>query len=562
MKKFQSKSNIVSSDGYLTVSPSNSSTGNSSADHVEFKVQAPELIRIVLQGLSELGYYKTAETLSNESGVTIHSEQMALFRRSILDGDWTLCLELIPHLKFSQTSQSSQTSQIELARFFILREKYLELLEQKKTTEAIKCLRTELFGDQSCSQMFDSCQSSTVLNSSRLKTLSPLVLCSTKKDLLLKAKWAGTEGGSRIHLLNKFNTILQHSTLVPESRLRTLLGQSLQNQIGKSLYRRPRHQPYSLLNNNKCMPPKLPTRAVCVLEEHNNEVWHIEFSKDSNKMCSSSKDGTTIIWDTRAIKNDQFTKGFLPTKDIPVMFSTWSPDDLLIVTCHGDGSVYLWDALSGDTRYKLVGHTSAVISAAWLPDGKSLVTGGIDKKIILWEITENIPSPQNDVTINIMMNDIVLNHSGTSVIVAGCNNQVYMYNLVNRQKKSESFIKESGSVMSMKLTDDGRYLLLAIANKDIQVWDIQKRKYVLNFKGPRLGRYVIHFALGGEGQCLLASGSEDSQIYLWYRITGTPLSVLSGHAATVNCVSWATVDSGKSPILASCSDDHTVRIWR
>jgi WD repeat-containing protein 26 len=33
-----------------------------------------------------------------------------------------------------------------------------------------------------------------------------------------------------------------------------------------------------------------------VLQEHNDEVWHVAFSPDGTQLASSSKDGTACVW--------------------------------------------------------------------------------------------------------------------------------------------------------------------------------------------------------------------------------------------------------------------------
>ena len=45
----------------------------------------------------------------------------------------------------------------------------------------------------------------------------------------------------------------------------------------------------------------------------------------------------------------------------------------------------MWDAASGQELLTLKGHTDAVWSVAWSPDGKRLATGSLDQTTKVWD---------------------------------------------------------------------------------------------------------------------------------------------------------------------------------
>ena len=46
----------------------------------------------------------------------------------------------------------------------------------------------------------------------------------------------------------------------------------------------------------------------------------------------------------------------------------------------------IWDAVSGQLSRTFAGHTSRVMSVAFTPDGKRIVSGGLDRTIKIWDI--------------------------------------------------------------------------------------------------------------------------------------------------------------------------------
>ena len=120
------------------------------------------------------------------------------------------------------------------------------------------------------------------------------------------------------------------------------------------------------------------------------------------------------------------------------------------------------------------------------------------------------------------------------------------------------FIAEDDSITSLCLSRDARHVLVNVASDEIHAWDLQAKALVHRYRGQKQGRFVIRSAFGGHDEALVASGSEDSQVYIWSRHSGALLEVLPGHSGTVNAIAWNPADPH---MFASASDDHTVRVW-
>jgi len=98
---------------------------------------------------------ESAATLETESGYSMESLEVSDFRQYVLDGSWAKAEAALTRLSVSDEEGLWVNPPTHLpdpvhlpftqdAKFLISQQKYLELLEAKKTTSALHVLRNEL----------------------------------------------------------------------------------------------------------------------------------------------------------------------------------------------------------------------------------------------------------------------------------------------------------------------------------------------------------------------------------------------------------------------------------
>ncbi|MFD0531397.1 WD40 repeat domain-containing protein [Kitasatospora arboriphila] len=102
--------------------------------------------------------------------------------------------------------------------------------------------------------------------------------------------------------------------------------------------------------------------------------------------------------------------------------------------------------------------------------------------------------------------------------------------------------------------------LLAAGSTDglVRVWDTAtgEQLHLLVGHTDRITALAV-LTLGN--QAVLASAGADATVRLWDLATGQPVAVLTGHSASVTGLAF--LQPGGDPLLASCALDGTLRLW-
>uniref|UniRef100_A0A0L8GR29 Uncharacterized protein n=1 Tax=Octopus bimaculoides TaxID=37653 RepID=A0A0L8GR29_OCTBM len=430
-------------------------------------------------------------------------------------------------------------------KFLILEQKYLEFLEEGKNLDALQCLRHEL--------------TPLKFNTERVHELSTYMMCNNPQDLRETSDWEGKGIVSRQKLIEKLQSFLPPTVMLPPRRLQTLLSQAVELQTDQCLYHNTKLDnnldAVSLLIDHTCNRDQFPCNTIQILNDHCDEVWFCRFSPDGTKLATGSKDGTLIIWDVDMYTFEVLMRRAYEGHSYGVSYIAWHPDSKYIIACGPDdcAEVWLWNVETSELKAKMSqSPEDSLTSAAWHADGKEFFTGGTRGQFYQCDQDGNFFDNWEGVRVQCL----ACQHDGKAVLAADTHNRIRGYNF--EDKSDFHILQEDHPVMSFTLDETGKLALLNVATQGVHLWDLKDRCLLRKFQGVTQGFYTIHSCFGGLNQDFIASGSEDHKVYIWHIRKEVPITVLEGHTRTVNCVHW----NPKVPsMLASVSDDGTIRIW-
>jgi len=498
-----------------------------------------DIVRLIGQHLRGLGFNQTAEQLVAESGCALEHPTAACFRAHVMSGEWDKTEEDLTELECLVKGGKEDVIKM---RFLLLEQKYLELLEDGSELKALDCLRHKL--------------TPLKYNTERVHILSTYMMCSSAAELRDCARWDGKGPVSRQKLIENLQEFLPPSIMLPPGRLFTLLTQAREQQKEKCPFHNTEvdSSAISLLMDHICTKDQFPSGTTHILDDHGDEVWFCQFSPDGRRLATGSKNNRLIIWDVDLDLFDIEHQKTLDEHKYGVGFLAWCPDNIHIVVCGPDetNEVYIYNAETGEVRQRI--HQNAEDSltfAAWMPDGRKLVVGGVRGQFYYCDIDGSVIDTWEGVRIQCLaaLND-------REVLAADTHHRIRSYNFENLQ--DNPVLQEDHPIMTFVLDDKKNYALVNVASQGCHLWDLNDRVLLRKFHGHTQAFFTIYSCFGGLNQDYVASGSEDHKVFIWHKERESPVVVLEGHQQTVNCVHWNPCEPS---MLASASDDGTVRIW-
>ena len=228
-----------------------------------------------------------------------------------------------------------------------------------------------------------------------------------------------------------------------------------------------------------------------------------------------------------------------------------TPNGQTIVTGGEDGQIQIWNGLSGQLEKTLPAHEDGIKTVAISADGNTIVTGGKDSRIKIWnrrsrQLERTLEGHEGEV------NSVALSANGAIIVSGAEDSLVNVWNRVTG-KLERSLEGHEEAVKSVAISADGNTIASGGQDKQVKIW--RWRAWELKNTPKSHEEEVRSVAISPDGNTIV-SGSGDRTIKIW-DAQGNLQHTLKGHTSKVESV--AISSDGLS--IVSGSRDRTIKIW-
>jgi WD40 repeat protein len=225
----------------------------------------------------------------------------------------------------------------------------------------------------------------------------------------------------------------------------------------------------------------------------------------------------------------------------------------------------LWNLASGQEGASLRGHTAAIGSLAFSPDGRTLATGANDGTVILWDVPTGRQTDRK--RYGYVVSRIAFSPNGKALVVAGESALVQVWDTTSGAGPLALQVPEYWDwVVALTFSPDGRTLAVGNCKGMIKLYDTATWKLRISLRGHMDEVHALAFFPNGQ---TLVSGASDRTLKLWDVETGqermTLIQPLGRQAFPRGDVRNRINGVAVSPdgnTLASASADGVVKLWR
>jgi len=321
----------------------------------------------------------------------------------------------------------------------------------------------------------------------------------------------------------------------------------------------------------------LSLKCVQTLEGHGDKIWSLAWNPQGDLLASCSSDKTIKIWgrgsdgflECQATLENQHKK--------TIRAICWSPDGSRLVSAGFDSQICIW--LKGEDSFECVanmeGHENEIKALTIDSKGEYMASCGRDKNIWIWEKDEGEELGCSSILSGHSQDVKKVAWVPNSLVLASCSydNTIKFWTPGDDDWNCiDTIAGHSSTVWNIDFTKDGMFMASVSDDMKTKIWvknEEFEEKDFYNHIGTLEGyhdRPIYSCSWNYDGTFLVTAGGDD-QICLFSKsepYSGDPAPSFSlidkkedAHTQDINCAIFHPTMN----IIATCSDDRTIKIW-
>ena len=300
-------------------------------------------------------------------------------------------------------------------------------------------------------------------------------------------------------------------------------------------------------------------KRMVSLNGHGSMIYTIDFAPDGKSLVTASQDNTARIWDAKSGKEiARFTH------DLVVTSACFSPDGQHVVTSSWDNTSRVWNVRTG-REIMVLRRGGGAGDAHFSPDGQWIATTGRDSTASLWYAFRQqklieIQAHEEPVL------SLAFDPEGKRLVTAG-DHIARIWNVGTGQELAR-LRGHGGDVTSVCFSPDGKRVLTASTDGSARIWNPESGEELHKVKGFGQAALAAQFSPDGKtvitSDCMRRVPGREGHYHsgipfakIWNAITGKVVTTLSAHGHIIIDASFSP--DGRRVVAGSA--DGIAYVW-
>jgi WD40 repeat protein len=287
------------------------------------------------------------------------------------------------------------------------------------------------------------------------------------------------------------------------------------------------------------------------LRSEEGVVCCVAFSPDGGRLATGGSDGTVKVWN--AVTGEKIRE--LQARVGTIRGVAFGPKDGRLLAAIGrSNQIEVWDGRSGDERRVIRLHSSGYYGLAFSPDGTRLAAANASG-VEVW----NVVSGKDELNVRFSggaPGGVAFSPDGKRLATTG---KVTVWDAFEGQALL-ALRGHASAVVAVTFSPDGKQLATASKDKTATVWDAVTGRELLTLRSQGHSAIgsgsITGVAFSPDGR-RLATSCDDGTATIWDLANGQEWLTMRGHLQSITAVAFSP--DGKR--LATASEDGTARVW-